>query len=214
MWRRLLLVVLFLAVGLVGVAAADDPVAPGDWRRPAGEYLFVMLAPHSSGMVSSSGETYRQSGLYRPGSAEPLWTVDFYAFEGMVHLLDDGKHLARLGPWPPTHDYGELAVAFYREGRLLRRYSVKDLVERPHQLPHSVSQYHWLEYGATRFDPAAQHLTVVTRHGVTHRFDMTTGKKLVSAPQPWASPYWMALGALLPLAALAAGLALRKRSMR
>ena len=97
---------LLLSVLIVAVATpfsfADSPGRPSSYVKPSadGRYLFVMIAPFSPESEASywGGERatkirairkkYRASGLYRnDGSPEPLWTVDWYAFWVVWHLM-------------------------------------------------------------------------------------------------------------------------------
>jgi hypothetical protein len=107
------------------------------------KYIFVML-----GNIGPQGDLLRQSGKYplsglylNDGSRTPLWTVDW---PGFVILPADGIHLVRRGPWPRHEEgYNDEALSFFAKGKLLKRYSVRDLVDFPWLLPRSVSHYAW-----------------------------------------------------------------------
>lgn len=181
------LVVLIVAVVLLLPSTkvfADSPAPIRDFSRetPNGEFLFVMLAQDIDDAYNQRGsveedellrQTYPQSGMYRnDGSTTPLWTVDWNAFG--VTLSDDGRHLVRWGPWPFQGNYFEIAVEFYRDGKLLRSYKVDDLVAMPMALPHSVSHYRWLEDAGD--DLNNNTIWVQTYEGRRYVFDLTTGK--------------------------------------
>lgn len=135
----------------------------------AGEYGLP------AAVVPEPGNVYPVSGLYRnDGSLTPLWTVDWYAFE--VRLSRDGRHLVRFGP-RPSHAR-MLAVAFYEEGRLLKAYTIEELVSNLEALPRSVSHFRW-RAGAD-VDDRRQILRLRTLSGDTHLFDLTTGERLAS----------------------------------
>src|SRR5262249_28255328 len=144
---------------------------------PGGKYVFVMIAPitveedvrqvieEAAARIREIRRLYTRSGMYRnDGSAEPLWTVDWYAHS--VELTPDGVHLIRLGPWAwlrddKTPDLDVEAVSFFASGRLLRTYRVGELVDDPGRMKRSVSHYRWeqegrvsgeFEYTITTFD--------------------------------------------------------------
>lgn len=198
-----MLIALLFFVMMCCTAVADTPAAPTPYSKVVGAYRFVMLAKDGDSVVrSSSGKTYPASGLYRDdGSVDPLWTVDWYAFEGQVFFADDARYMSRLGPWPLAGNYGELAVAFYDHGKLLKRYVVSDLVRRPEELPHSESHYSW--HRNVSSDVAAARLSVETEEGETLAFDMRTGER-TGAPaastgrpvMPWMIAAGLAVGAL------------------
>jgi hypothetical protein len=107
------------------------------------KYIFVML--RSVGRQNTflrQSDKYPQNGLYlNDGSSNPLWTVDW---PGFVILPADGIHMVRRGPWPRQEDgYNVEALSFFANGKLLKSYSVRDLVDFPWLLPDSVSHYRW-----------------------------------------------------------------------
>lgn len=162
-------------------AYADKPIPPHSWERAVGSYRFVMVWPYDATPLASGERRYPASGLYRAdGPAEPLWTVDWYAHEGEVFVAADGELLARMGPWPGSEDYDELAVAFYRNGKLTKSYHVSDLVKSPETLPQSASHYMW--HNGVTFDPDQLRLSVATIPGITYIFDVKTGQILSPGP--------------------------------
>jgi hypothetical protein len=128
----------------INVSADDERVLrPYTLETADKKYIFVMLrnvGPQDD-LLRRSGK-YPQSGLYlNNGSRTPLWTVDW---PGFVILPADGIHLVRRGPWPRQEDgYNVEALSFFANGKLLKRYSVRDLVDFPWLLPRSVSHYQW-----------------------------------------------------------------------
>jgi hypothetical protein len=174
---RRLVAVLVLILVWGQSAYADSPIMPHSWERAVGPYQFVILWPHDT----TPQARYPASGLYRAdGPPEPLWTVDWYAHEGEVFLGADGEFVARLGPWPGRGDYDELAVAFYRNGKMTKSYRVSDLVKNLEALPQSESHYQW--HGDVFFDPEQLRLSVATIPGMTYLFDVKTGAVLSQGP--------------------------------
>ncbi|MGB0384139.1 MAG: hypothetical protein ACPGWR_04865 [Ardenticatenaceae bacterium] len=164
-------------------AFADSPIPQHYYSKTVaeGKFIFVMLSiPDDPSAYGQGGAVqnpkirngYTQSGLYlNDGSTEPLWTVDWYAFE--VNLSSDGEHLVKWGPWAFSHNYHELALAFYRNGQEITRYHVDDLVADPSSLPHSASHYEWVRYSS--FDDEPGTLFVNTYTNENYLFDIKSG---------------------------------------
>ena len=99
-------------------------------------------------------------------------------------------YLVAMGPWnegtePKKED---MAVAFYREGKLLKQYSTADLVKDKSKVLASISHYRWLARDVDRMaegkrDPDAE-LRIIgvntfrlkTCDAITYEFDLTTGE--------------------------------------
>lgn len=116
---------------------------------------------------------------------------EVYSFE--IYFSDDADILVLMGPWcsgqaPAAHD---LAVAFYKGGKLLKRYSTLELVKRPAKVQISSSHYEWRAEGdfnakgdinhlRPKLDSASFYLSTID--GLTYKFDATTGKIVYSNP--------------------------------
>jgi hypothetical protein len=173
--------------------ALETPVLPFDYIRPVkgGKHIFVMLRPkeqrkntrdYSVFSDSSSWrhtrvngllfEKYPASGLYRAGSTKPLWTVDWYSLD--VRACSDGVHLVRFGPSALiTEDGKTLTVAFYRSGKKIRSYAVRDLIRNYKALPRTMSSYQWMK--SNGFDDAGKRLRIELLKGNSLFFDIKTG---------------------------------------
>ncbi len=195
---------IFLAVlailGTAKSAHADKPAPPLTYQQPTpdGKYLFVMNSPFpletelkiypekTRIKLQSTREKYPKSGLYKnDGSNEPIWTVDWYARR--VTLSSDGVHLVRHGPWPQLEgkvkdknrsitpkDLKQEAISFFAKGKLLRQYSIGELVLQPNQLRMSVSHFMWLKN--FQLNDGKNQLEVVTLDGNWILFDIATAK--------------------------------------
>jgi hypothetical protein len=165
-----------VAVLVLAVQAfADSPAPPRDFKKVTGNYVFVMLAPDEPGQWTNHDpeirKAYKQSGLYRnDGSTTPLWVVDWYAFE--VFPSSDGEHLVRMGPWAAST--GAPAVSFYRNGKEVKTYRIKDLVRDESRLIRSVSFLHWR--GEVKYDDKKGVLFLKTIDGQAYRFSVETGQ--------------------------------------
>ena len=83
--------------------------------------------------------------LAEDGDFQEMWkTSGWYAWR--VFLSDDGHYLVRMGPWHRGRQAKkeDLGVAFYKDGLLLKEYSVVDLLKGPTQIARTVSHYFWL----------------------------------------------------------------------
>jgi len=127
--------------------------------------------------------------LSEEGVLEELYrTSGWYSFR--VFVSDDGKYLVQMGPWNAGHrpEKDHLAVAFYKNGKLLKSYSTADLVQDPDKVMASASHYMWLapHYNLKLSAGEAYSLrprldydnkfTLNTIDGWTYEFDATNGK--------------------------------------
>jgi hypothetical protein len=172
-------------------AFADKPAPPFSYKQesPGGKYVFVMIAPGSiekdvahwnEGKVAEIREirrTYLKSGLYRNDvSDEPLWTVDWYAYG--VEVASDGVHLIRHGPWASSTD--DEAISFFANGKKLRTYEVRELVDKPRLMEYSVSHFRWQK--DRWFDDDRLEYGLATLDGNQFVFDVRTGEIITKWP--------------------------------
>jgi len=124
------------------------------------------------------------------GEMKEMWKVDgWYSHE--VFLSIDGHYLVRMGTWNFGQGVkpGDLAVAFYEDGRLLRSYSTADLVKDPTKVIVTSSHYFWLARDdrqglarlsqaelSPRLDDDSRSFTLSTVDGVKYWFDIATGR--------------------------------------
>lgn len=168
---------------------------------PNGEYLFVMIAPRPGSDHPAlqpekepiQKELYAKyaatgSGLYRnDGSTQPLYTVDWYSYR--VWPANDGVHLVRLhGDFPLTEKFPASrrlpedvvaeqvsgpALSFYASGKLLKVYSVRELVKNIESLPHSLHHVLWSADGVLTAD--GTQFGIMTQDSRQTYFDLATG---------------------------------------
>jgi hypothetical protein len=178
-----ILLAVLLMITVNSNAFADHPVPPKSYSIVSSDrrFVFVMLAPTVEDDINlgSSAQRkralrirkrYRSSGLYSiNGSRKPLWTIDWYA--SSVILPSGGLYVIRMGPWASTRD--DEAFSFFKEGKILKTYRVKDLISNPAALPHSVSHFDWLKLKT--LNPHQKTFTVTTLLNEKYVFDITTG---------------------------------------
>ena len=193
------LVASFLIWGLPRLSLADQPAPLVDsiTTSPNGRFDFVMLGVENIPpetflhggiqMDQNLRDRYPSTGLYLHESNIPLWTANINAFN--VIVADDGHHLARIGPWPLKEDYEELAVDFFEDGKMIRSYSVRDLVgNKDWCLPKSWSHYRWLQNILRSRDQLnktadPEKVSLKTLLGQTFEFDLSSGEMRESTPK-------------------------------
>ncbi len=180
-----------LSIGTGTPARADSEAPPSDYTKVTenGRYIFVMLAPdrldvlggptrpQSSFGKSEIQKTYKQSGLYNnDGSNEPLWTVSWYSFS--VYPSSDGKHVVKMGPW--AQSTSDLAIAFYENGKELKRYIISDLVKNQLKLKHTVSHFFWKT--GLQYNDKEGTVFIETIDGLAYTFSVKTGDIIGKKP--------------------------------
>lgn len=147
------LIVLLISVDLL----ADTPAAPFSYVTASwsGMCYFEMIPPvwsttKSSFLDSGHGIAYR---LLRDGSQKELWRTDGW-YSIRVFLAEGGTFLVRLEPVKEgqrcSHD--DLALAFYKDGLLMRQYSTADLVKNSEKIVRTVSHFYWLASDTQRLE--------------------------------------------------------------
>ena len=186
------LLALAVLLATVATSISDSP------RRPtplvftsvySGDVIFTMVPKQrdKDGDVTKPdfGVAYR---LDKDGKFTELYrTTNWYSFE--VYVSMDGRHLVQMGPWnfgdgPAAKD---LAVAFHKDGKLLKSYSTTELIKDPKQVDRSVIHYDWrapsrrltlTEGQVLQLEPKLTYddkFTLHTIDGWTYVFDVTTG---------------------------------------
>ncbi|GEP43262.1 hypothetical protein [Brevifollis gellanilyticus] len=124
-------------------------------------------------MDYSSGVAYK---LGDDGKIKEIWrTKGWYSFEGFIS--DDGRYLACFGPWGRDQkNHTDVGITFYKEGRLLKQYQVRELIRRPELIEDSVSHYSWRPVIQTKpngFDGEVFHLVTIDQ--TVYTFDVHSG---------------------------------------
>jgi hypothetical protein len=176
---------------------ADQETAPRPrvFASDEGAIVFAMLPPlldDKTGRAKREGHgiAYRMDAK---GAFQMLYrTEGWYADE--IFLSRDGRYLVRMGPWArgraPAKDH--LAVAFYRDGKLLKQYSTAELVKDASKVRASVSHYFWRADEAEGSEaggaPKLWHgdllFTLTTIDRIEYAFRLTDGSIKSSAPNP------------------------------
>jgi len=187
---------IFVGIAIFSMAApwaiADEEAAPADYSKVSqdGQYIFVMFDLDKEWYSAYAKDPmlrkkYPQAGLYKnDDSSTPLWTVDWYSDSHGVYLSSDAKHLVRIGPWPRVWAAKDMekggpalkqpALAFYKEGKLLKSYTIDNLIKNPKEMPTSVSHFQWRD--KISFGEIEKKLVVNTTDGQRYVFDVTSGE--------------------------------------
>lgn len=190
---RRLLFALAVLFAVVATSFSDSPYPPEPIvfkSRHNSRDFFTMIPEvydrdRKVTIKPAFGVAYR---LEEDGKLTELYrTSGWYSHE--VYLSRDGRHLVQMGPWNagdrPEKD--DLAVAFHKEGKLLKSYSTFELIKDPSKVEASVTHYEWLARSsmtnrlsglANRLQPqlsSDDKFTLHTIDGWTYVFDVTTG---------------------------------------
>ena len=171
------LIILSICAGS-SVSWADREISPFPYVITAdgnGRFYFKMIPDPADPYArhKGSGTCFEVTG----GETDtPLWnTTGWYSFE--AHLSRDGVYLVRVDSSPRGHDVsaGSHAVAFYKNGNLVKSYSTKDLVKDASAMTLTVSHYGWLAE-APIFEGGT--LKIRTKDHIEYTFDITSGEIL------------------------------------
>jgi hypothetical protein len=162
-----------------------------------GQSFFKMIPPKGKWQENKYVTTKEAVGVAysidEDGNFIELWrTSGWYSSE--LYLSLDGQYLVRMGPWNEGHEpnNSDLAVAFYKNGNLLKEYSVIDLVKDKSKIQPTRSHYFWLarmdyrnlpdmerkkwEENRLRLDGSNNVFHLKTIDGIMYQFDATTGE--------------------------------------
>lgn len=126
--------------------------------------------------------------VYRVGAAQDTLEHSFDWFSQRIYIECNVSppsgpvaiSVVRFGPWPRGHEASDehLALAFYFDGKLKRRYSILDIAETAENVSWSVSHYSVIEtIEGFRWSGSGNRYEFVVRtiDGRTLRFDPATG---------------------------------------
>ena len=169
-----------LSLFVINVSASAAEVERSyEQLSPNGKYVFVMLAkgPGEAGIVDTLKDRYSHSGLYKVGDPEkPLWSVNWYSSH--VHVSSDGMHLVKIGrlhvaPINGKPNMEQLAIAFYTNGKITKKYIIEDLFGDPGMLVKVGIGFQWQKRIA--FDDSSERLEVTLITGQKNIFDIKSG---------------------------------------
>lgn len=131
---------LALLISISSIAAADQEAHPIFYMVANGAW-YAKCIPSGSYQNREEGTT--RIYLADRDSDKLIYTFDWYSPEIYITGWGGGVSIVRMGPWPRGDKVtsNDLAVAFYHDGELLRRYSTLDIVGEENSVSISVSHY-------------------------------------------------------------------------
>jgi hypothetical protein len=129
-----------------------------------------ILDPHRFNSISIASE-YPASGLYDHGSKVPIWTVDWHEVD--VVVAEDGHHLSRLA-WNYGSDLNHPAIIFYEDGKEIRSWSMRELVDNN---PLCLLKEGWY-FGLDLENHSGDEIRISTRRGQTVILSLLTGEMI------------------------------------
>lgn len=118
--------------------------------------------------IKARASQYPASGLYLHGSKVPIWTVGWHEVDLVV--AEDGHHLARMA-WNYGSDMTHPAIIFYEDGKEIRSWSMRELVDNN---PLCLLKEGWY-FGLDQKGHSGDEVRISTRRGQTVIFNLTTG---------------------------------------
>jgi hypothetical protein len=157
-----------------------------------GDYVFIMNpGPEGEELAKGFGVCYR---VLPRGELKEVWRTSGW-WSQWIELSWDGQHLARVGCW----DSGDqdnvavgdsLALALYKEGRLLKQYRVADLVKDDGKFQVTSAGTCWWalsEHGKPNFRSWMGDYFLRTADGIEYVFELSSGgvkeSKTVESPK-------------------------------
>jgi len=164
---------------LVSVAWADLPLPPYAYVavNADGKYFASVVPPLAKGPdwhVILRKPYIALHQCQEDGSFKELWRIgNVYSFG--VYLTVDAEFLIVMGSWnegdrPSKED---VALSFYRDGKLIREFSTAEVIDDPKKVSVSVSHYDWRDHSDARYPRVEGHLfEIKTTEGRVVAFGM------------------------------------------
>jgi len=141
---------------------------------PNGKYI-IELIPSANFGEAGKGFAFAKAD---PQRKDTLWHIDWFAKK--VFLADDGSHLIRFGPWArDKKGLGDIAIGFYKNGKVVKQYLVKDLVKDKKSISATVSHYTWESCDSAVVSGLSKDFktySLVTTDRIIYVFNTSTGK--------------------------------------
>jgi hypothetical protein len=175
----LLALAYFVAISPVMADSFETP-APRAFTSEYGTGVVFTMMPAKYGkdqkvVREALGIAYK---IDDDGALKELYrTKGWYSYRVLVSM--DGRYLVRLeeGSVGDSPSKDDLAVAFYKDGRLLREYSTEEMLKDKSKVLQTQSHYFWTPLGKLRLYIDNSNLfSLNTIDGWTYIFDVTTGK--------------------------------------
>ena len=155
--------------GVINVTA-DSWVPPVSFEIQSehGNEVF-RFEPDATNMTN----TYSKSAVYKSAdAAEPIYTVKnlrSWAYKSDFFFSENFRQFAFI----PPADF-DLAMEFYSNGRLIKKYNIKELVKDHSKITRSISSAWWRNTDTEIFQDQNT-LQITTVDNLTYTFDIATG---------------------------------------
>ncbi|MEO8700796.1 MAG: hypothetical protein ABI867_12175 [Kofleriaceae bacterium] len=152
-----------------------------------------MTAPNVKAITDGEGDNACAGFVATDAKGKEASRVDKgYAVSGSILATPDGRSVVMLQHYPQTDEHLETkdGIVFFRDGKQIARYPIRDLVVRMELLEDSVSHTHWVERPALVLGKT---LTMTTTSQRELTFEVATGK-LVSSTD---TALWKKCGTLV-----------------
>ncbi len=183
-WLRKVFCLSILVIAISYIFFLNDSLIFAD--KPAPNIAYVRTSPSGRFYVKCipydlftiEGKTYVCEMTDK--GEKLLYTFDWYSRQ--VFIQDDCGSVVRIGPWPdgryPSHE--QLAIAFYVDGKEVKKYSTLDIFELGYKnksaIQVTVSHYNVFDRILGYYGPGSKIFAVTTFEGRTLLFDALTGE--------------------------------------
>lgn len=174
--RNFIIASLLLLTVLSGRAFADKEKVNDQYSvsSPNGKFVIEMI-PSTNFGEAGKGFAFATADAQHK---DTLWRVDWFARK--VFLADDGSRLVRFGPWAKDKKgLMDNAIGFYKKGKVVKQYLVKDLVKDKKSISATVSHYTWESCDSAVVSGLSKDFktyTLVTTDRIMYVFNTSTGK--------------------------------------
>lgn len=139
-----------------------------------GRYYFKMIPHTPYDRKKGSGILY---AVRSKGADKILWRVKGW-YASRVYISYNGLYLVRLGNWQRGHapSHKHIGIAFYKKGKLMRKYSTKDLIKNFSAVQPSVSHYQFLKQVIGFESGFSYRFKIRTIDNIEYTFNVSTGE--------------------------------------
>ena len=183
---RTVLIVLFVLISC-SPSAADKEARPYPYVATSNNkrfYFKMSPDPNDPNAQWDLGKGYGTLfEINNDGTEKALWKVGgCYGFT--TYISDDGKYLVRMNIWPRGQKPSDkhLAIAFYKNGKLLKSYATKDLIKDPSVIRPTISHYSYLQKVVGFEKSYGYRFIIQTIDGLEWVFDASSGAIISQEP--------------------------------
>lgn len=153
------------------VSAAESAHATASTE---GRYVFVMVPEGEDAKAKPAHGTLYE--VTASGALQQRWTTSGWYASDLI-VANDGEHVVALNAWPEGEEPDNtVGVAFYRSGKLVKSYSIRELVKDKKAVRGSLRHYRWLaEHASQQPRLEEKSFRLITIDGMLYNFDLASG---------------------------------------